>query len=225
MEGGRTFLLKKRNEECKEKEWAETRMEDTTRGTDIRRCGETIWDTVDDEILGRVRGETAGYGNRKRVKKGGYGKCSLETLSTLHADGHRFGKTKWRTVAKGRKEEGRKKKGKSGWWARGSRFTQNRFPLCLTAPAPLLPHATASVPFPLLSPLSLFLSFSLSFTLSKLCSQFTSDQVSALRFYANPMPMSCHRRGKPLPLRRTGTEGDFIFRGPCHSFPSRSVSR
>lgn len=30
------------------------------------------------------------------------GKCSLETLSTLHADGHRFGKTKWRAVAKGR---------------------------------------------------------------------------------------------------------------------------
>lgn len=166
MEGGRTFLLKKRNEECKEKEWAETRMEDTTRGTDIRRCGETIWDTVGDEILGRVRGETAGYGNRKRVKKGGYGKCSLETLSTLHADGHRFGKTKWRAVAKGRKEEGRKKKGKSGWWARGSRFTQNRFPLCLTAPAPSLPHATASVPFLLLSLLSLFLSFSLSLLLS-----------------------------------------------------------
>lgn len=33
--------------------------------------------------------------------------------------------------------------------------------------------------------------------LSKLCSQFTSDQVSALRFYANPMPMSCRRRGEP----------------------------
>jgi len=48
---------------------------------------------------------------------------------------------------------------------------------------------------------------------SKLCSQFTSDQVSALRFYANPMPMSCNRRGEPLPLRRIGTEGDFIFRG------------
>jgi len=48
---------------------------------------------------------------------------------------------------------------------------------------------------------------------SKLCSQFTSDQVSALRFYANPMPMSCNRRGEPLSLRRMGTEGDFIFRG------------
>lgn len=40
------------------------------------------------------------YRNRKRVKKGRRGKCSLETLSTLHADGHRFGKTKWRVGAR-----------------------------------------------------------------------------------------------------------------------------
>lgn len=50
---------KKGHGECKEKEWAETRMEDTARGgTDIRRCGETIWDTVGairdgDEVRGR----------------------------------------------------------------------------------------------------------------------------------------------------------------------------
>lgn len=56
--------------------------------------------------------------------------------------------------------------------------------------------------------LSLSLSLFLSFTLSKLCSQFTSDQVSALRFYANPMPMSCRRRGKPLSLyARQGPKG------------------
>lgn len=195
-------------------------MEDTARGIDIRRCGETIWDTVGairdgDEIWGRVKGETPGYRNRKRVKKGGYGKCSLETLSTLHADGHRFGKTKWRAVAKGRKEEGRKKKGESGCWARADRDSHKIDSLCASPPRHR--HYSALLPLCLPPPFPL--------SLSKLCSQFTSDQVSALRFYANPMPMSCHRRGKPLPLRRAGTEGDFIFRGPCHSFASRSVSR
>lgn len=98
--------------------------------------------------------------------------------------------------------------------ARGSRFRENRFPLCLTALAStLLP---------------------LSFTLSKLCSQFTSDQVSALRFYANPMPMSCHRRGKPLPLPSRDRRGfhfprsvpflppSGLFQG--NHFPSPSAS-
>lgn len=79
---------------------------------------------------------------------------------------------------------------------------------------------------------------SLSFTLSKLCSQFTSDQVSALRFYANPMPMSCRRRGKPLSLyARQGPKGiSFsavraipfpagLFQGNHFPSPSGSVHR
>lgn len=50
-------------------------MEETARGTDIRRCGETIWDTVaairdGDEVRGREGAEALGYRNRKRVKKG-----------------------------------------------------------------------------------------------------------------------------------------------------------
>lgn len=51
-------------------------MEDTVRGIDIRRCGETIWDTVgairdgDWRDLETVKGEEPGYRNRKRVKKG-----------------------------------------------------------------------------------------------------------------------------------------------------------
>lgn len=58
------------------------------------------------------------YRNRKWIKKGGDGKCSLETLSTLHADGHRFGKTKWRAVAKDRTKKGTKGGGGEGERAR-----------------------------------------------------------------------------------------------------------
>lgn len=79
----------------------ESRVEDTASGTDIRRCAEKqsgirsarygTWRRVSNG-----EGRETGYRNRKRVKKRGDGKYSLETLSTLHADGHRFGKTKWR---------------------------------------------------------------------------------------------------------------------------------
>lgn len=74
--------------------------------------------------------------------------------------------------------------------ARGSRFTQNRFPLCLAACPLRHRHRHRHQHHRHHRRLRLCL-------LSKLCSQFTSDQVSALRFYANPMPMSCRRRGKP----------------------------
>lgn len=51
------------------------------------------------------------YRNRKKVKKEDDGKCSVETLSTLHADGHRFGKTKWRAITeKSKKRRGAKRK-------------------------------------------------------------------------------------------------------------------
>lgn len=76
--------------------------------------------------------------------------------------------------------------------ARGSRFTQNRFPLCLAACSLWHRHQHHYHHPHLLLCLCLCLCL-----LSKLCSQFTSDQVSALRFYANPMPMSCRRRGEP----------------------------
>lgn len=74
--------------------------------------------------------------------------------------------------------------------ARGSRFTQNRFPLCLAACPLRHRHRHRHQHHRHHRRLRLCL-------LSKLCSQFTSDQVSALRFYANPMPMSCRRRGEP----------------------------
>lgn len=118
----------------------------------------------------------------------------------MHADGHRFGKTKWRVVAKGRmkgQRERRRKKEKEK--EKGARIAiHTKSILFVPRRPPRHYHHRAS-------PLCLS---------SKLCSQFTSDQVSALRFYANPMPMSCRRRGEPLPLRRVRTEGDFIFRGP-----------
>lgn len=53
--------------------------------------------------------------------------------------------------------------------------------------------------------------------LSKLCSQFTSDQVSALRFYANPMPMSCRRWGGPFLYVRGFAKKGFHF-PRCPSF-------
>lgn len=42
-------------------------MEETARGTDIRRCGETIWDTVaairdGDEVRGREGARRSGIG-------------------------------------------------------------------------------------------------------------------------------------------------------------------
>lgn len=81
-------------------------MEDTVRGTrysvgaekqsGIRstRYGTT---TSADARRARARPEES-EASKERTDE----KCSLETLSTLHADGHRFGKTKWRVVAKGR---------------------------------------------------------------------------------------------------------------------------